>query len=113
RQRLHRRRRQHLLLRGAPHMKFPSLPAASTLDGTEVIPGTQGGVDKRTTAQAIANLFKGTKGSDIASAATTSIGAATGVFVHVTGTTTITSFGTGTAGWLRIVRFAGALTLTH
>ena len=94
-------------------MKFPSLPAASTLDGTEIIPGTQGGVDKRTTAQAIANLFKGTKGADIASAATTSIGAATGVFVHITGTTTITSFGTGTAGWLRLVRFAGALTLTH
>lgn len=94
-------------------MKFPSLPAASTLDGTEVSPLTQGGVDKRTTAQAIANLFKGTKGADIASAATTSIGAATGMFVHVTGTTTITSFGTGTAGWLRFVRFAGVLTLTH
>lgn len=94
-------------------MKFPSLPAAGTLDGTEVSPLTQGGVDKRTTTQALANLFKGTKGADIASAATTSIGAATGMFVHVTGTTTITSFGTGTAGWLRVVRFAGILTLTH
>lgn len=94
-------------------MKFPSLPAASTLDGTEVSPLTQGGLDKRTTAQAIANLFKGTKGADIASAATTSIGAATGNYVTITGTTTITSLGTGTAGWLRLVRFAGALTLTH
>jgi hypothetical protein len=94
-------------------MKFPSLPAASTLDGTEISPLTQGGVDKRTTLQAIANLFKGTKGADIASAATTSIGAATGNYVNITGTTTITSLGTGTAGWLRFVRFAGALTLTH
>ncbi len=94
-------------------MKFPSLPAASALTGAEIIPGTQGGVDKRTTAQAIADLFKGTKGADIASAATTSIGAATGNYVTITGTTGITSFGTGTAGWLRLVRFAGALTLTH
>lgn len=36
-------------------MKFPSLPAASALTGVEVVPMTQGGVDKRSTAQAIAN----------------------------------------------------------
>lgn len=53
------------------------------------------------------------KGADIASAATTDIGAATGNFVHVTGTTTITALGTVQAGTRRIVRFAGALTLTH
>jgi hypothetical protein len=53
------------------------------------------------------------KGSDIASATTTNIGAATGNFVHVTGTTTITGLGTITAGVVRIVRFAGILTLTH
>lgn len=53
------------------------------------------------------------KGADIASASTTNIGAATGNFVHVTGTTTITSFGTIAAGVHRIVRFAGVLTLTH
>src|SRR3990167_2024393 len=34
------------------------------------------------------------KGTDIASAATTNIGAATGNYVVVTGTTTITAFGT-------------------
>ncbi len=82
--------------------------------GTEKIAADDAaGVSGGLLSQAIANLFKGTKGADIASAATTSIGAATGIFVHVTGTTTITSFGSGTAGHLRLVRFAGILTLTH
>lgn len=53
------------------------------------------------------------KASDVASAATTAIGAASGRIVDVTGTTTITSFGTVAAGIWRIVRFTGALTLTH
>lgn len=53
------------------------------------------------------------KASDIASATTTSIGAAAGRIVDVTGTTTITSFGTVAAGVWRIVRFTGALTITH
>lgn len=53
------------------------------------------------------------KGADIASASTTDLSAATGVYVHVTGTTTITAFGTAAAGVVRIVRFAGALTLTY
>ncbi len=54
-----------------------------------------------------------TKGANIASAATTNIGAATGNFVDVTGTTTITAFDTVQAGTRRIVRFTGALTLTY
>lgn len=53
------------------------------------------------------------KGSDIASATTCDIGAATGNFVHITGTTTITGLGTVQAGTHRMVRFAGALILTH
>lgn len=53
------------------------------------------------------------KGSDIASATTTDIGAATGNVVDVTGTTTITGLGTVQAGTTRIVRFTGALTFTH
>jgi hypothetical protein len=53
------------------------------------------------------------KGSDIASATTTDIGAATAEFVDVTGTTTITGLGTIAAGIRRTVRFTGALTLTH
>lgn len=53
------------------------------------------------------------KGTDIASATTTDIGAATGNFVHITGTTTITGFGTVAAGARRLVVFDGVLTLTH
>ena len=53
------------------------------------------------------------KGADIASAGTTDIGAATGNYVKVTGTTTITALGTIQAGTRRIVEFTGILTLTH
>jgi hypothetical protein len=50
--------------------------------------------------------------ADVASATTTDIGAATTSRVNITGTTTITGFGTE-ANKLRFVKFAGALTLTH
>lgn len=50
---------------------------------------------------------------DVASAATTNIGAAASNRVCITGTTTITSLGTIAAGACRTVTFAGALTLTH
>lgn len=52
-------------------------------------------------------------GANIASASTTDIGAATGNTVHVTGTTTITSFGTVQAGTTRTVVFDGSLLLTY
>lgn len=50
---------------------------------------------------------------DLASAATTSIGGAASENVRITGTTTITSFGTATAGTVRRCRFAAALTLKY
>jgi hypothetical protein len=50
--------------------------------------------------------------ADIASAATTDIGAQNTNFLRVTGTTTITSFGTNYRG-PRFLTFAGAVTLTH
>lgn len=65
------------------------------------------------TGGSLTSALNEAKGADIASAATTDIGAATGNFVHVTGTVTITGLGTVQAGTRRIVRFAGALTLTH
>lgn len=49
----------------------------------------------------------------IASASTCDIGAAAGNFVHITGTTTITGFGTVQAGTRRVLCFDGALVLTH
>lgn len=48
----------------------------------------------------------------VASATTCDIGAATKLRVEITGTTTITSFGTA-ANRIRFIRFSGALTLTH
>lgn len=54
------------------------------------------------------------KGSNIASAATVNISATTGNFVHITGTATISSFGTAAqAGVSRTLIFDGSLTLVH
>lgn len=53
------------------------------------------------------------KGADIASGATTDLGAVAGVMHDITGTTTITSFGTVSAGIWKLLKFEGALTLTH
>lgn len=51
--------------------------------------------------------------SAVASAATCNIGAAASNRVSVTGTTSITSFGTAAVGVIRVVTFSGVLTLTH
>lgn len=61
----------------------------------------------------VVGIFDGLKGADIASATTTDIGAATGNYVDITGTTTITGLGTADAGVTRDVQFDGILTLTH
>lgn len=53
------------------------------------------------------------KSNDIASAAITDIGAATGNYVVITGTTNITNFGTVQAGTKRTVKFNSALMLTY
>lgn len=49
----------------------------------------------------------------VPSAATTDIGNANSNNIIISGTTTITSFGTCAEGIVRIIRFTGALTLTH
>jgi hypothetical protein len=49
---------------------------------------------------------------DLASATTTDL-STVGANVRITGTTTITGFGTAPSGTTRKLRFAGALTLTH
>jgi hypothetical protein len=53
------------------------------------------------------------KGADIASATTTDLSTATGQFINITGTTTITGFGTVAEGRWVIAKFTGALTLTY
>lgn len=83
-------------------------------DGTNYIAvrGRLGGTLTYTLAMSGASINEA-KGSNIASATTTDIGAATGNYVQVTGTTTITGLGTVQAGTRRIVEFAASLTLTH
>ena len=63
---------------------------------------------------AMINAMNWNKGTNIPSAATTDIGAATGNFVDITGVVDITALGTITAGTMRWCRFTGAgLTITH
>lgn len=95
--------------------------AAGDLAGTYPNPTIKSSVSLTTpninaatgTSLVLSSFLNEAKGSDIASATTTDIGAAVGNFVHVTGTTTITGLGTVQAGTRRIVKFTGALTLTH
>ncbi|MER8556516.1 hypothetical protein NKH37_30895 [Mesorhizobium sp. M1217] len=51
--------------------------------------------------------------TDIASAATTDLGDATGINVRITGADAISSFGSAPSGAIRRLTFAAALTLTH
>ena len=60
------------------------------------------------------SLASDSEGAAVASAATTNIWADAGGTLHITGTTTITSFGTApyAGAWKKVI-FDGALTLTH
>lgn len=61
----------------------------------------------------MAQMAKWLGDDTVASATTTDLGSVPGRYVSVTGTTTITGFGTIKAGTIKYVKFAGALTLTH
>lgn len=82
----------------------------------EAIAGTASGkvvTPRRLAAQVAPGARLGRKGTDIASASSIDLGAATGDYVDVTGTTTMTALGTVAAGIERTLRFVGALTLVH
>jgi hypothetical protein len=82
----------------------------------EVVTGTETGkavTPSALTGAVAAGQRVAQKGSDIASSSSIDLGAATGDYVDVTGTTTISALGTVAAGIERTVRFTGALTLTH
>jgi hypothetical protein len=53
------------------------------------------------------------KGSDIASTTTTDVGAVEGLMNDITGDETVTGLGTVRAGILKVLKFEGAVTLTH
>jgi hypothetical protein len=95
---------------GTPWLDNTSNPwALKVYDGTDWI--VHGYFDTTTNVFTPGIFFK--RGTAIASAATVDLSAATGNFVHVTGTTTITSLGTVGAGLVYYVTFDGILTLTH
>ena len=97
-------------------MAVPTLMADLSVTAASNSPaGTENPTSTDDFHRAIQSILRHTnaKGADIASATTTDIGAATGEFVDVTGTTTITGLGTIASGIVRTVRFTGALTLTH
>jgi hypothetical protein len=88
-----------------------SSPTFGGLTLSAALPIASGGTGQSTGYAALDALTL--KGSDIASASTTNLASATGGYVNITGTTTITALGTATAGVERTCQFAGSLTLTH
>jgi hypothetical protein len=74
---------------------------------------TAAGATLSSTLTMTAAAINGAVRVDVASATTCDIGAAASNYVRITGTTTITGFGTVASGVFRDVVFAGALTLTH
>lgn len=98
---------------GQPTVDAALASLRSDLDGAS---GEIGALDTNKVAKAgdtMTGALNEAKSVDIASAATTDLAGAGGNFVHITGTTTITALGTAPAGARRVVRFSGALTLTH
>ncbi len=79
--------------------------------GAGTLPVARGGTGGSTAIAALDSLV--TAEATVASATTTDLGAVASQNVQITGTVTITGFGTVTAGVFRRGRFAAALTLTH
>jgi hypothetical protein len=63
--------------------------------------------------QGVVTRWLSHKGADIASAGTTDLGAVEGLLHDITGTATITGFGTIRSGIWKCVKFEGAAILTH
>lgn len=82
---------------------------AATMGGVAGIANGGGG---GTTAIANIDAWH-TKGANVTSATTTNLSTATGIYVHITGSNTITGFTSQTAGIIRFITFDAALTVTY
>jgi hypothetical protein len=102
---------------GTALIGFGLMTGSTFIDGaTQIqnqVPIANGGTGKATAVAGLDALMP--KSTNIASAATTDLSTATGQFVDITGSTTITSFGTVSAGARRTLRFTNASPplLTH
>jgi microcystin-dependent protein len=96
----------------AADLKSWSTTASSNSPGGSTAVGT-GLDDNLRELQKVVRQDLANKGADIASASTTDVGAVAGVMHDITGTTSITSLGTVSAGIWKMLKFEGALTLTH
>lgn len=94
---------------GAAYPASNFVPLASIVGGviTDERPATTLG------SHVVNGILKLSKSADIASATTTDLSTLTGNYAHVTGTATITSFGTLAAGTEITLEFEAAATLTH
>lgn len=88
------------------------IPISQIGGGGSAIAISDGGTGA-TNAYGALDALNSTAETTVASATTTDLGAVASQKVQITGTTTITSFGTAAAGIKREGRFSGALTLTH
>lgn len=79
--------------------------------GGGVVGIADGGTGQTTAGAAFDALT--VEGANIAAAATTNIGAGTGVIITITGNTTITAFDNVAAGRIRVLKFTGTPLLTH
>jgi microcystin-dependent protein len=96
----------------AADLKTWSTTAASNSPAGGTAVGT-GLDDNLREIQKVVRQDLATKGADIASATTADLGAVAGLMHDITGTNTITGFGTVSAGIWKVVKFEDALTLTH
>lgn len=93
-----------------------AIPTTTTPLDADLQWTTQGGVTKKIARGDLVKAIKAInrlQGATIASATTTDIGAATGNYIDISGTTTIEGLGTVQAGSERTTTFTGILTLTH
>lgn len=94
-----------------PQKKISALTAAGPKTGAEIIPLVQSGATVREThANFVGDIAPAIS---IAASGTMDLGASTGMYINITGTTTITALGTARNGVVRWCKFAASLIITH
>ena len=97
-----------------PIYDFSQTPGSdATISGINIAEGCNPSTINNAIRQLMADTREVYASAIVASATTADIGAATGTHITISGTTTITGFGTVAAGTWRVCTFSGILTLTH